>query len=863
MPPAARVRVLAGPPVVPTRRPSTQYANSSTFTEVRERKGVASFTTVVEASLPFRSVEQQRLLSNTELWTVYKLCAEVRACVDTIVRVISTWDWDVLPTVDPSDPLYERALEVCEQARRFLAGPNKDGETWQEWLSKLGRDVLVFDALASELSTNSKGKLEELVALRGGDVIPVYDTKIRLQGFQQQNPLGQIINFEPDQMLYMNLHPNTTSPGGVPLIESLINEIITLMRQSKHLMLAFDSDEIPPGILLLAGIAGKAAERAVASIRQMKGQDHRLRVLTTNNPAGIGANWVELRHKPKDLDMKDLVHQVRRVVWRVFGCKPITMGDTEGTPRATAEVQVDAQDSGLIRPFLELFEQKLNMRVMPLVVGDPALAALVAFEFDLEQKRTPKQEQEQAAADASDMDRGALTVNERRRARRLPPVEHGDTPMVKTGTGYATLKDVVEGKVPTTPASPFGADPKEGKEDEEEGVTDAGADAKKPKEDEAAPAEADPEEEKSRPGRLVGSSWSGWSVGVGTRTRGKVLPFVQRARRTPPPARSTQRWSRAPLHQGCACEAEVDFRGTRSGDLPSDWQPEGKFKGYRTLNLGNLGDAIVAYQREVSPLYRQARIDTVAAVRSFLGDGKISNEELPRVMAKARSVLEVLAAKWSMGTETLYRRAGRIGRDAAVRFTDAQVAEDWERRSTAYHASAMRYLTADKGLVHDLQRELNELFVTVVRDGVGRVTTRDADPTAVLDGVDVPLILGAIRKIFDSNEFRISNWSGRLVDLANEVLSEGMKEGSGVEVVGQDGQKKTINWYFEWVSVGDNAMCGTCENEGKQDFRPVSTMRIQPGGATECRARCRCVVVFWREDEVRGGSAVRLSNYDA
>jgi len=861
------MRVLAGAPVVPVRRPSTNYAASNRFADVqtRDRQGVAAFTNVIEAALPFRYVEQNRFLTNSELWQVYKVCGEVRACIDAIVRLISTWDWGMYPTIDPSDDRYEKALEIAETTRRFLSGPNTDGETWQEWLSKLCRDALVFDTLVSECVSDTRGKLVELVALRGGDVVPVYDVKQRLQGYQQSNPLGKVVNFEPDQLLYMNLHPNTTSPGGVPLIESLINEVITMMRQSKHIMQAFDADEIPPGILLLAGLAGKAAERAVASLRQMKGQDHKLRVLTTNNPQGIAANWVELRHKPKDLDMKDLVREVKRTVWRVFGVKPVTMGDTEATPRATAEVQVDAQDSGLIRPFLELFEQKINMRVIPLVVGDPALASLVAFEFDLGVRLTTKQELEQAQRDASDMDRGALTINERRADRGLPPVEYGDVPLVKVGGGYSTLEAVVEAALAaeaTEPAEP-GA-PEDGEDggdgaDEGDGKPKAGD----PKEDDAAPGEADPEEEKAklvRVGQAIGRARAGGAV---ITHRGRVLPYLPRARRTPPPsARPAQRWARLPLAYGSACEPDAVVRDVRSSDLPSDWQPEGKFKGYRTLDLGALGDAITAYQREVSPLYRQARIDAVAAIRSFLGDGKITNEELPRAMAKVRDILDGLASKWSMATAPLYRRAGKVGRDAAVKFTTHQVVTDWETRSNAYHERAMGYLSGDRGLISDLRAQINELLLVSVRTKAIAQGRAEDDPTAIVEGIDVPMLLGAVRQIFDRNEFRTANWGGKLVELANDLTTAGMQEGSGT-AVSSDGTTKSVNWYFEWVSVGDGVMCPTCSTEGRAGFRPVSSMRLQPGGATECAARCRCVLTFWTEDEVKAGKATKLSNYDA
>ena len=56
-------------------------------------------------------------------------------------------------------------------------------------------------------------------------------------------------------MIYLRLYPNTSGPEGTPLIESLVNEIITMLRQSEHVMLQVDANEIPPGILVLTGIA--------------------------------------------------------------------------------------------------------------------------------------------------------------------------------------------------------------------------------------------------------------------------------------------------------------------------------------------------------------------------------------------------------------------------------------------------------------------------------------------------------------------------------------------------------------------------------------------------------------------------------
>ena len=111
--------------------------------------------------------------------------------------------------------------------------------------------------------------------------------------------------------------------------------------------------------------------------------------------------------------------------------------------------------------------------------------------------------------------------------------------------------------------------------------------------------------------------------------------------------------------------------------------------------------------------------------------------------------------------------------------------------------------------------------------------------------------------VFDRNEFRIGNWSGKLVALANELMREGV-----IAAGTAAGENVRIEWYYEWVAVGDNRTCPTCIVEGNAGFRPVSTMGIRPGSGTVCGARCRCVIVLWTKPEVDSGSAISLSPVD-
>lgn len=955
------MRAYAGPPVLTVALAHPQYGTWGEATiDTRDRAGIYPGSNVVTSSMLQGGAmdAHARLLSNDELWAVYRQTPEVRASIESIVRVISTWDWYIEPveTIPKDDALYDIALDAAEEARRFLSAPNEDGEVWQTWCSKSARDLLVYDAWATENVFGPGGSLEELVTLPGGTVHPRVDRHQRVVDYKQVTGDAEVF-LDRDQVVYFNLFPNSQKPGGTPLIETLINEVITLLRSSKHLMLAYDADEVAPGVLLLAGIAGQAADRAVASLRNMRGADHKLRVLTTNNPRGLDAKWVEFRHTPKDLDMKELVKEIRRTVWRVFGVKPITMGDTESTPRATAEVQVEAEDSGLIRPIIELLQAQMNMRILPLIVGAD-MAGLVQFRFDLDRDATAADSKAEAEADGMDFDRGGLTINELRVKRGRLPVEGGDVALIKAGAGYVTLDKLLgDGTSPSTTLYDAGND-----DDGHGQVDDASSDAATPEEGEEAPGEIEasrvwaqraPERyshinftppkgvrsecqrgvdwvdegeggdglkpetvtwarrlargeditpDKARkmkawlarhevdkqgegfnpgedgypsPGRVAWACWGGdpavgWSKKLvdqmdaadrEDKSRAKAPRIGSIVRASRPVVRVQGRHA-----HGCSCgnhrsEPTARFQG-RSSLLPSEWQPQGKFKGYRTVNLTTLGRVLIDYARTVEPLYRKARIETVAAFRAYASDGEVSTSDAAALASRVSSILDRLHKEWDGATAGLYRDAAQIGRDAAADFTGVAVVADWRDRAELYQRQAMAYLVDSRGLLSDIKSQLQTLIAASVRGtDINSLVTRAEG----VDALDVIALLGAVAKVFSRNEHRIDNWSGRLVELCNSTLVRGMEEGSvqsdgGDDVDGTPGDPgPSGEWYVEWAAVGDNKMCPTCAREGAAGFRPLRSLPTEPGGATECRANCRCVLVFWTREEVQSGKATALS----
>ena len=424
------------------------YGNWGSF-DTRSRQGNHA-SSAIKSHFGFNA-EGDRILTVDDIWAIYRRCPDVRASIDSIVRRVATFDWMIVPTVSPQNPDHKKLSEICEEVTRFLEKPNRNGDTWQEVFTATLTDTLCFDVGILEKVFDTNGKLQELVSLRGPSVLPDKDSKGRLKGYEQTLYAESVSGvqtetmtyFEPHEIVSISLFKNNAMLSGNPLLESLVNEVLTLLKSSQHSLLAMDADEIPPGILVLAGIAGKAAEKARADMQNLKGQDHKIRVMTTPDPQGVGAKWLELRHTPKDLEMRQIVDDIRRTIYRVFGVMPVEMGMTDSMPRATATVQIDVASSHLVTPILELLQAKINTQIIPDIVGDKTVSQYIKFEFDRKSKMSPDEQNKLASTHATYIKQGVLTRNEVREIIGLLPIVGGDVPTIEVAGMPKPLASIV------------------------------------------------------------------------------------------------------------------------------------------------------------------------------------------------------------------------------------------------------------------------------------------------------------------------------------------------------------------------------------------------------------------------------------
>jgi hypothetical protein len=446
------MKLMSKSVVINKTKPSEKYGNWGGI-QGRSRKGFHYDFNY--DSLFGYNYNQDRILSVSEMWAIYRRCADVRAAIDSIVRRVATFDWLIVPTVSPQNPDHKKLSEISDDIRMFLEKPNKNGDTWQEIMTAMLTDTLCFDAGALEKVFDSNGNLQELVPLRGPTIVPDKDEYGRLQGYNQilfqegdrfsisGAPSESVIKFGTDDIMYLSLFKNNAMAEGNPLLESLVNEVLTLLRSTQHSLLALDADEIPPGILVLAGISGAAAERAKADMQSLKGQDNKIRIMTTPDPTGVGAKWLELRHTPKDLEMRDIVDDIRRTVFRVFGVMPVEMGLTADMPRATATVQIDVSSSHLVTPILELLQAKINTQILPALIKDKTVAKYIKFQFDRKSKMNPDEQQKLAQTHSTYIKQGVMTRNEVREIIGMLPIVGGDVPTIEVAGMPQPLMSIV------------------------------------------------------------------------------------------------------------------------------------------------------------------------------------------------------------------------------------------------------------------------------------------------------------------------------------------------------------------------------------------------------------------------------------
>ena len=315
-------------------------------------------------------------LSYALLRKIYERSSYVRPCVDALVRSVSSLPWVVRP-FKGGDPRH------ANQVSEFLRDPNSNEESLRKIFGQVLTDVMVIDEGIIEKVRSLDGTLLELFARDGATFIPIKDVHGILYGYVQKMEPYELVKFSKDEVMYFELYPTTWSAYGLPIIETIVNEIASLMFSVQWIADSFTEDKIPPGILVLDHIAKDAYDRAKTEFQS--GEDSQFTVKLFRN---VGkAEWIELKKSNAEMQLAELNQQIERIVYRNFGLQPFELGVTSEINRATAEMALRVSQSRVFKPLIQMVNYAMNQnlvrpvyrdvyfKLIPMDLGDPLTRA--------------------------------------------------------------------------------------------------------------------------------------------------------------------------------------------------------------------------------------------------------------------------------------------------------------------------------------------------------------------------------------------------------------------------------------------------------------------------------------------------------
>ena len=295
-------------------------------------------------------------LTNRLLYRIYSKSSEVRACIDRIAWDVANSNIEVIANKKTRD------VDIRD-LKLFLTKPNFTDQSFQDLIEAFVRDLLIYDVgIMEKVFDKDKTRLLELYVRDPKTIEISEDKKGGIKEYIQRINGKIVARFNLDEILRVVLHPSSSTVSGRPIIESIINEVASLVLSSDSIAKSFTETDLPSGLLLLGDISDKSFKRIIEDIK-----GSRYGVSTNRRMVAIRAKeskWIDFKSDFKALQVSELRDEVERVIWREFGFPPAAMGDFSKMRAANIDSPI-LSTSTLIQPIISKLEYALNSSVLP------------------------------------------------------------------------------------------------------------------------------------------------------------------------------------------------------------------------------------------------------------------------------------------------------------------------------------------------------------------------------------------------------------------------------------------------------------------------------------------------------------------
>lgn len=398
----------------------------------------------VFATLSGRAQPRQGFLSLEVMRSIYLRSELIRACVDTLIELVSAVSWNINP-IDEDRSAWlkkKRPEEYLDQQhriewlRQFFRGPN-DYESLNTFHRRFLRDLLIFDAGAYELvmaEYDNGVRLPLELGIVAGDTVEVECDRQGLPtGYWQSRNVLHNVSFAREELAYVMLNPCSWQPYGISPIEtawlSICNDLSALQYNNSY----FAKNGVPPGLLAVIGVSEQQFRSLMAQMRQTSGDNpFNLHAFRANrNPDG-GAQKV-FEHIPlesmsnREMQFKELLDLCVNRITMAYKLSPSMIGFTDqvtgGIGSGVAETQEDLMQNKAVGPLLREVAATHTTHVIHNGCGWEDL------EYTFSQSSTPQEEVEYQRS-IQEVQMGLKTINEHRsQYGGRKSVDWGDQPL--------------------------------------------------------------------------------------------------------------------------------------------------------------------------------------------------------------------------------------------------------------------------------------------------------------------------------------------------------------------------------------------------------------------------------------------------
>lgn len=383
---------------------------------------------------------RQGVLSVELLRAMYQRSDLIFTCINTLIQFVLSAGWTIrAKDEDRSAWLKKNKLEeYLEQQKRiqwlkgFFESPSRF-QDYDAFNRMLLRDLLIYDAASYEIvwADFDNGRLPIELGVIAGDTVEIETDEhgLPVSYWQSYNVVSQQ-QFEDDAIAYGMLNPCSWQPYGMSPLEVAFVQITSDLSANQYNADVFAKNNIPPGILAVMGVSEAEFQRVLSRLRATAADNphniHAVQAQRSEDGAKKLFEYVPLQNQTnRDMQYKELLDTCVSRICMVYGVTPSQIGFTEGVTggigSGVAETQVDLTQNKGVAPILRMLSSMHTRNVIePIGWSD--------LEFAFTQDNTPQREKEREN-DRSDMQTGALTINEYRAKQGLKAVDWGDLPL--------------------------------------------------------------------------------------------------------------------------------------------------------------------------------------------------------------------------------------------------------------------------------------------------------------------------------------------------------------------------------------------------------------------------------------------------